>query len=426
MPTLQDRLNSMRGEVGDELRKSPLKTVFTKRNMALFIFVPLFLVLMILSGKIFETNTAGWFAIKQAAGTGTMTAFVKPGMFLQGFGDVFKYKAADIIYFSKHDSEGTGEDESIQVRFNDGATAHVTGNVRIELPSDPQKLIEIHSKFRSYDSLIRDTVKQIVSESVILTSALMSAEESYTTKRAEFSQMAFDQVRDGIYLTEADTIDVKDPKTGEVTKKPIVDIQRDKDGNIERKPSVLAQYGIRISQFVIKDIDYEEGVDNQIRSKQDALMTIVSSKAEAEKAQQQRITAEEEGKMNVAKAKYEKEVEKVQAVTQAEKELDVARLDKQKAEYEKQAKILAAEGEGEYRRKIMVADGALQQKLNAYVETQKAWAEAMSKMETPIVPGVMMGGNAGGGNAAINLMELMAVKAAKDLNLSLKAKGSDE
>ena len=39
--------------------------------------------------------SAGWFVVRQAAGTGTMTGYTTPGMFIQGFGDVFNYKAAD-------------------------------------------------------------------------------------------------------------------------------------------------------------------------------------------------------------------------------------------------------------------------------------------------------------------------------------------
>lgn len=412
-------------QVLNEVRESPLSGIFNKKVLAIGLFVVLFIPLLVLSGGLFETTSAGTYLVKQAAGSGKMMAYTQPGMFFQGFGDVFKYRQSDIIYFSKHENEGGGQgegDDSISVQFNDGAKAKVTGNVRIELPSDPEKIIEIHKMFRSYDALTRDTIKQVVSESVILTAALMSAEESYTTKRAEFSQLADDQLRNGIYLTEADWTVAKDPKTGEEIKKQIVDIQLNKDGKPMRKTAPLAQYGIRVSQFVIKEIDYEESVDNQIKSKQEALMTIVSSKAQAEKAQQQRITAEEEGKMKVATARYEQEVVKAREVTAAEKELEVARLGKTKAEFEKQTKILQAEGEGEYRRKIMVADGALQQKLNSYVEVQKAWADAYARRAQPDVPSVVMGGEGKGNSAASDMMNLLSIKAARDLQLDLKPK----
>lgn len=415
----------------EEIRSSVFASIFSPKTISSLLFLAMLAALVMTAPKLFETNNAGFYAIKQAAMTGTLTAYTQPGMFVQGMGDVTSYRAADVLYFSKHEheGEGIGGDDSIEVRFNDGAQAKVTGNVRIELPADPEKLLEIHRRFRSYNSLIKDTVKQVVAESVILTAALMSAEESYTNKRAEFSQLADDQVRNGIYLTEAETIETKDPKTGEITKKQIVRIQTGKDGEFDRKHSVLEQYGIRVTQFVIKEIDYEEGVDQQINTKQQAIMKTVSAKAEAEKAVQDRLTAEEVGKKNVAVAKYEQEVEKAKAVTSAEKELDVARLNKQAAEQFKLTMVLKGEGEGEYRRKLMAADGALDKKLAAYVETQKAWAEAFANSKNPVVPGVVMGGGAasgGGSNAALTLMEVMALKAAKDLAVTSTIRAGGE
>lgn len=413
-------------DVLGEVRGSPLKEVFSKKVLAMGLFVIVFLPLVFMSGKIFETNDAGFTKLLQAAGTGTLSVHSKPGMFPQFFGDVYTYKMAEILYFSKHEDEGRSLDEAISVRFNDGATANVTGNVRVELPNDPEKIIDIHKKFRSYDALIKDTVKQVVSESVILTAALMTAEESYTTKRAEFSQMADDQAKNGIYLTESYVIEAKDAKTGEVANKQLVRIQRDEQGNPKRKEAVLAKYGIHLGQFIIKDIDYQKEVHDTINKKQGALMMIVAAKAAAEGAVQDRLTAEETGKKNVAVAKYTQEVEKVKAVTAAEQQLEVSRLDKQRAEMEKQTKILQAEGEGEYRRKIMVADGALQQKLNAYVETQKAWADAYSKRAQPDVPSVIMGSGANGGNAANEMMNLLSIKAARDLSLELKPRAQEK
>lgn len=409
--------------VEEELRHSKLSKFFSPQYLAIAFLVFLLVVVLPLSGMIVETNPAGSYSIRQAAVTGTMTAYNTPGMFYQGFGDVFKYRASDILYFSKHENEGKKEDDSISVRFNDGATAQITGNVRIELPTDQEKLINIHKKFRSYDSLVKDTIKQVVAESVILTAALMSAEESYTTKRAEFSQMADDQVRNGIYLTESEMTQTKDAKTGEITYKQIVNIQKDDHGLVLRKDPVLAQYGVRITQFVIKDIDYQDEVHQTINAKQGSLMKTVAAKAEAEKAVQDRLTAEEVGKKNVAVARYEQEVEKTKAITAAEKELEVAKLNKQAAEQYKQTQILKAEGDSEYRRKIMSADGALEKKLNAYVETQKLWASAMAGMQQPAVPSVIMGASgAGSNNAAVNMMELMAIKAAKDLSVNLNSK----
>jgi hypothetical protein len=73
----------------------------------------------------------------------------------------------------------------------------------------------------------------------------------------------------------------------------------------------------------------------------------------------------------------------------------------------------------------MAADGALDKKIAAYVETQRIWADAFAKHTQPLVPGVVMGGSGGATpNAAMTMMELMTVKAAKELAVDVQARGS--
>ena len=96
------------------------------------------------------------------------------------------------------------------------------------------------------------------------------------------------------------------------------------------------------------------------------------------------------------KAKYEKEVDKERAVVDAQREKEVAviaaaklvevasqsRLEAEQkklaaAEY-KQEQTLRGEGDAAYKRLVMKADGALQQKLDAYIRVnarvmQKQW-----------------------------------------------------
>ena len=43
-----------------------------------------------------------------------------------------------------------------------------------------------------------------IAEALILTASLMSAEESYSGRRAEFAQLAWDQVLNGVYITESE------------------------------------------------------------------------------------------------------------------------------------------------------------------------------------------------------------------------------
>ena len=71
----------------------------------------------------------------------------------------------------------------------------------------------------------------------------------------------------------------------------------------------------------------------------------------------------------------------------------------------------------------MQANGALEQKLSAYVEAQKAWATAFASYRGNIVPSVMTAGGGGTAqgqqNALGNFMELLNAKVAKDLAVDM-------
>jgi len=68
----------------------------------------------------------------------------------------------------------------------------------------------------------------------------------------------------------------------------------------------------------------------------------------------------------------------------------------------------------------MEADGALAQKLATYENVMSRFAAAIEKQKW--VPEVQMGEASSGGSSAMTLIEMMSVKAAKDLSLEMKGK----
>lgn len=399
-----------------------LSQINVKKLIGIVGVAVLAIVLAVASSSLIETNRAGFYQIKQAAITGTMTARLEPGMYWQGFGLITQYNLSDTFHFSNVEGEGerTERNAPIRVRFNDGGRATITGNVRYDLPVTGDGMISLHKRFRSYQGFQREGVEQLVKEAVSLTAALMTADESYTTKRALFSEWARDQVSDGIFLTEERIEKTTDPITQEVKIRKFVEIKLDKDGKPLRKPNVLGDYGVRLSQFVVNEIDYEEGVDNQIAAKREALMQTIAARARAEKAQQDRKTAEEVGKKDVAVAEYKAlEVAKT-AIVNAERQVEVARLDKKAAEQYKLAKIERAKGDAEYARKLIEADGALKPKLEALVQIQRFWATAIQNSNQRWVPDIVIGGNGStGGSGAQDLINLLTAQSAKALGADL-------
>ena len=152
-------------------------------------------------------------------------------------------------------------------------------------------------------------------------------------------------------------------------------------------------------------------------------MDVQTSIADAKKAEQRAITVAKNGEADAAAAKWEQEVIKAKAVTEAQQKLEVAKLERQAAEQNKMKNILEGQGEAERKRLAMQANGALEQKLETWLEAQRYWADALAKYQGNIVPSYVGGGSGtNGGNAAFNFMEIMGAKAAKDLSLDLKNK----
>jgi hypothetical protein len=164
----------------------------------------------------------------------------------------------------------------------------------------------------------------------------------------------------------------------------------------------------------------DQTVEAQIQEQQKITMAVQTAIADAKKAEQAAITAEANGKAAAMTAKWDQEKLKAAAVTIAEKVRDSTKLMAEAAEFTKKEQTLLGEGEGARKRAVMQANGALEQKLETWLEAQKVWAEAFSKFQGSVVPQIMSG-NSGmnGENGATQFMQIMGMKAAKDLGLEM-------
>lgn len=468
---MQDRRNKFRDAVKNSSIPGKLGLVI----LAVIIVVVAFVGLL-------ETNGAGYITVKQSMLTGKVSIISEPGIFCQCFGRITKYNEAGTIKFVRADVgpdgvamplpvmgkvSGSKFSKEIEVRFNDGGLGWISGMVLFDLPKDMDGLGLIHRKFRSFRNLMEAGIMPTVEESVILTAALMSSGESYTTRRATFSEWARDQLSEGTYVTEETAKEGQDFEIGAVIDKSVVKIKM-ADNNKLRNESPLERYGIKFKQFQITDIRYEPETENIIKTKREALQQTIAAKIAAMRAVQERLAAEELGKKEVKIAEYEalvkkkrseveaeeakevavimaeKELEvgkirkdkelrmankkveieklnKAKALIEAEKMLAVAKLNAKSAERNKVASIFEGQGLGEKRRLIYNADGALQQKLDAYVKVMTVLAKELGKQKW--VPEITMNGGGKGsadGNAAMNFMNLWMMKTAKELGLDMK------
>jgi regulator of protease activity HflC (stomatin/prohibitin superfamily) len=385
-------------------------------------------------------NDAGYRTVVQYPSGHTWVKF-EPGIYFSFFGKTREYP--DVITFD-HDKEEDSEESTltkrgIDVRYQDGGLGTIYGKARFALPTDELSMLKTHKAFRTPDGVGNKLIKPVAEEATNMTAGLMTSEDAYANKRGIFIQWTQDQIARGKYATYLESKQVKNEQ-GEIEWKSVPVIRTDDTtGQPIHSSSDLAEYGITLLGYQITDWDFEPKTLQQISTKREATMAIITAKANAERAKQDTITAEEQGKANVMKARYEKEVEKQKAIVEADKTKEVAVIKaKQKVsvaeqsrleaeqkklaavEY-KQEQILRGEGDGEYKRLVMEADGALAQKLETYRYAIDRWASAVEKQKW--VPEIQMGSSNGQStNAANQMVELLMVKTAKDLKLDLNPK----
>jgi hypothetical protein len=389
------------------------------------------LVLVFASVLISNTATtvgADEIVVKQNFLDGKLQVWNTPGVHLQNFGKVTRYKKSAQYWFSARSDEGRKEDDSIKVRFNDGGHGNVSGSLRYSLPQDEKKMVLLHSSYGSMAAIDHELVRQVVNKSVFMTGPLMSSRESYAERRNDLITFISDQVINGVYRTEHKPVETVDPLTGQ---KKVVDFVQPKPNprfpnGIEREEdSPLQRYGMDASNVTINQIDYDPQVEEQIKQQQQAIMAVQQALVNAKKAEQDAITTEKQGEANAAKAKWEQEVEKAKAITIAQKEKEVATLQAQKnkevaaldldtAKLSAERTITEAKADSDAKKLALAADNALNRRIDAYVEVQKAWATAYGAQRQ--TPDISLAG--GGGGVSNALVDLLTAKAAKDLSVT--------
>jgi hypothetical protein len=317
----------------------------------------------------------------------------------------------------------------IMIRFSDATTANVKGITQFILPSDDKEMVLIHNTHRTPQSLVVKRLAPYTKECLQSSAQLMSSEKHYGGGRAQMAQDFLDQLKEGVYLLRTEENLVFDSLEQEKKRIYQTEIQIDvKTSAPRRKLSSIKEYGVTVADAAITDVDYEDKVDQKLTKIIDAVTKSSISKQELMTAQQQTLTAKAKGEQALVEIEYQQKQEQTRQVVEAQTKVKVAEQDKlqQKIAYEgaileaKKIKELA-DAEAYSKSRIMQADGALEMKLKAQIEVQKAWADAFSKYNGAIVPQFQTGG-VPGGNGALSFMDIMTAKTAKDFALDMKNK----
>lgn len=414
----------------------------SKSKILAVVTVVVLILLGVFAGKMVGYKQSTELLVKQSP-FGTLSCVEGQGLYFKGFASIYKYDLAKSFYFNSssekvdgHGWEGDEDDEDdISVTLSRNANADISGYLMYELPTDCDKLIELHKNQRSDKGIKHNLVRNAVLSAVRKTAPLFTAEEAKVTKIAEFRRLAEDQLVEGEYLTTIEVLKEKAGEdevdsTGKVVKKAevqeyrVTKLKLDKDGHrIITKKSPITQYGIVVKQLEIQNVKLDPKAQQQLDIVKEREMQRVANATAAETAKQKAITAKAEGDARIAEAKATQEVQKMTEVTMAEKEKAVAILN---AEREKEVARLEAlkaievakkikaekEAEAQANRALVAAGLTPQERAEWEYKTKVGVAEALAKSSHPLVPEIMMTGdgkNGGAGTAmdAVGLNMLM-------------------
>ena len=337
----------------------------------------------------------------------------------------------------------------LDIRFNDGAEAKISGSIAWEMPTGKEQIISLHKMYGSPEAVERQIIVKNIGKAVYMTGPLMSSAESYASRRNDLLSLVYDQVERGAYKTISKDVRIQDPLTGQEKTTRVVEIAMDKGVPVREDESLIGTAGLRTFNLTIDGIQYPPTVEAQIANQQQAIMAVQTAIAKAKTAEQDALTTEQQGKADAAKLKWEQEAIKAKEVTIAEKNLQVSRLEamakltnaviiaEQKlreaelaakaAEQTKTAQELLGAGEAKRAQLVMQANGALEQKLAAWTAVNKAYAEAIAAYRGNWVPQTVLGGTGNGtavAGGASDLIQLLTVKTARDLSLDMAAQAN--
>ena len=378
------------------------------------------------ANNLWETNDRTTFQVKQAFYTGEMTCRLQPGTYGQWLGSIKTYKKASDYYFSKHKEEGgVGLSAApINVTFNGRSTANVSGFLKYELPMDCEKLQVLDSKYLSDPGIRNELIRQTVTEALIQTAPLFTAEEADAPKRDQFREIALAQIKHGIYKKKVKIRYVEDPSNPKKKlSKQVTVLDLDKNGMPQVvEPSPLKKFGITVANFNLKELDWDQVTTDLLAKKKEIDMKATLSKAAAVTAQQNAIKEQAEGAARVAKAEADALVEKKTAVIEEEKLKEVAELQAEKKfqvarlaakEALENAKKIKANGMAEAaKNRALVAAGLTPlEKATIAKETSIGVARELAKLK---LPSTFIGGG-GANGAGMSPIQAMGIDAMYNL-----------
>lgn len=399
---------------------------------------------------------------------GSESAKCETGWFFQGWGTATAWPHYITI---ANTVDATGESESTafqgsimapyRVRLADNWTGDVTQTTRFSIPQDSSQFLEMARTFRTPERLINTTLKPAVTASLDSVSNMFTMEEYYSGgKRDQFKSEFKDTIEKGraqvrqVSLNQAggvvpsraapsnsdvaqDTSEVGDTEVRRIMIEKITDDA----GNDIRIKHDFAEIGISVASAILENLDPDDKYEEQINDRKSAASRRVVAREQRLEQEEQRLLAIQQGETDIAKRQAAAKVEQIQQTTDAETKKKLALIEAErmreeaaiakqtseinleKSRIDAQSVQVAADAAAYEKRVILEADGALQQKLEAWTAAQRVWADAAAKINVPSTV-IASGDGSGSTGSALGtvdqFMNMLMVKTAKDLALDPK------
>jgi hypothetical protein len=331
--------------------------------------------------------------------------------------------------------------------------------IRFASPSTEPLQREFHRLFAGSERNVEAAVWAHLADAMKSSGPVMSTSEHQSARRSEYNALVQDQLEKGLFemrKVEKQLFDQTDDKGKPITVYATEVITKDGKPTVQNL-SPLTGFGIKITQFSITDVRYDEQTVKQFVTKKEAFLAAENSKAQREKEVQERLMVQERGLREKAEAEavankqkatetINAEREKVVAETNAARELSVANLTKQQAEVkaaqEKAVLEMAAQRELEVARlerqaaeenakKQVTLAEAQKQSLalgGAISERERVLAEIAAGRDAKVAaelakintPSTVINGGGQGGTGGSDLLNLVLLKSMGVLPVEVK------
>jgi len=389
---------------------------------------------------------------------GTENSKCDLGWFFSGWGKTTGYPHfITVSYTQEADAGGSSVSGPYTVRMADNWAGEVTQTTRFGIPQDPEQFLKMARDFRSPERLITSTLRPAVSASLDSVANLFTMEEYYAGgKRDDFKTEFRDSLIKGRAVVIREETVVRGPNINRTTAPSESSLSADtaETGGGERLRFVtrkkvdengveirvgngFSEYGIQVSTAILQNLDPDDAFEDQIKERKDAAARRSVAREKRLEQEEQRLLALAEAERAIAQRQGKAREDQIQRTTDAEtsKRLaliaadqrreeariakETAQLNLERAEIDAKSRQVAADAEAYEKEALIRADGALNQKLAAWVKSQEVWAAAFSKRR---VPATVFGGSESGTGSDLDaktFMQLLTVQAAKQLELDM-------